>query len=249
MVRENPLCTAHAYRGAPSGEQEFVDLVGEIDAVADEDVVPIPIHVDVLSACAIGVATADRIEPILSALVCLPGFDAQAVFNLRSYALAAQYAHVVATGPSNERRVRNLCAVAIPLRDRLLVAADHLTRCSLLPPSCVGNDLRGQGNIDIANALIALASLYRTHWGMLHGKTAVTIAEVDGATVLGSQLHAAVGVCRVRMAVVHSRRSRERAFALFLRAYEECRRGVLYLRWHEGDGDVFAPSLYGPIAS
>jgi hypothetical protein len=36
---------------------------------------------------------------------------------------------------------------------------------------------------------------------------------------------------------------RARAFTVFARAWEECRRAVTYLRWHEGDADKLVPSL------
>ena len=37
---------------------------------------------------------------------------------------------------------------------------------------------------------------------------------------------------------------RQRAFTLFARRYDELRRVVTYLRWHQGDADRIAPSLY-----
>jgi hypothetical protein len=37
---------------------------------------------------------------------------------------------------------------------------------------------------------------------------------------------------------------RARAFTLFTRAYDDARRAVIFLRWHEGDADSIAPSLH-----
>src|SRR5262249_25645678 len=37
---------------------------------------------------------------------------------------------------------------------------------------------------------------------------------------------------------------RQRAFTLLLRAYDNARRAVSFLRWHEGDADTLVPSLY-----
>ena len=37
---------------------------------------------------------------------------------------------------------------------------------------------------------------------------------------------------------------RSRAYTLFVRAYDQCRRAAAYLRWNEGDADEFAPSLF-----
>lgn len=35
-----------------------------------------------------------------------------------------------------------------------------------------------------------------------------------------------------------------RAYSLFVRAYDQCRRAVSYLRWEEGDADDEPPSLF-----
>jgi|SRR5690606_22576285 len=76
----------------------------------------------------------------------------------------------------------------------------------------------------------------------------VTRAEFQRAGVLGSKLHAALGAKEVgaegRSAAQALWNLRQRAFSLFVRTYEECRRGVHFLRWHQGDADQFAPSLY-----
>ena len=37
---------------------------------------------------------------------------------------------------------------------------------------------------------------------------------------------------------------RQRAFTLLARAYDEARRAVSFIRWHEEDADTFLPSLY-----
>jgi hypothetical protein len=37
---------------------------------------------------------------------------------------------------------------------------------------------------------------------------------------------------------------RARAFTVFTRAYDDARRAVIFLRWHEGDADSIAPSLH-----
>lgn len=38
---------------------------------------------------------------------------------------------------------------------------------------------------------------------------------------------------------------RQQAFTLFVKAYDEVRRAVSFLRWKERDADTIAPSLYG----
>ena len=39
-------------------------------------------------------------------------------------------------------------------------------------------------------------------------------------------------------------RIRDQAFTLMMRAYDEVRRAVTFLRWQQGDADTIAPSLY-----
>jgi hypothetical protein len=44
--------------------------------------------------------------------------------------------------------------------------------------------------------------------------------------------------------VVETARIRQQAFTLLVKAYDETRRAVSFLRWREGDADTIAPSLY-----
>jgi hypothetical protein len=37
---------------------------------------------------------------------------------------------------------------------------------------------------------------------------------------------------------------RQRAFSLFVKAYDQARRAIQYVRWQQGDADSIAPSLY-----
>jgi hypothetical protein len=37
---------------------------------------------------------------------------------------------------------------------------------------------------------------------------------------------------------------RARAYTLFTRAYDDARRAIIFLRWHEGDADSIAPALH-----
>jgi hypothetical protein len=73
------------------------------------------------------------------------------------------------------------------------------------------------------------------------------LAEVERASTLGATLLEALG--QRKQGTDGSAAPREadeqlaKAYELYFRTYDECRRAVLYLRWHEGDADEFAPSL------
>ena len=93
-----------------------------------------------------------------------------------------------------------------------------------------------------------MAALFKEAWASVEEKTAVTREEFERAAVLGTQLHAALGARQVgaegRTGSQELWKARQRAFSLFVRAYDECRRGVVFLRWHEGDADRYVPSIY-----
>jgi hypothetical protein len=78
-------------------------------------------------------------------------------------------------------------------------------------------------------------------------QTPITLTEVERATQLGGLLFEALG--QRKQGTDGSADPREadeqlaKAYELSFRTYDECRRAALYLRWHEGDADEFAPSL------
>jgi hypothetical protein len=81
------------------------------------------------------------------------------------------------------------------------------------------------------------------HLWMLAG--AVQVAELDTAETLADRLLTAVGNREQGPAVVaESAAIRQRAFTLFLQAYDDARRAVAYLRWRREDAATIAPSLY-----
>lgn len=229
-----------------SAEHAFTEIKDEVDAVPESELVPI--NVDLANACAIGLATADLLDPLLPEMTELPGFDYDRVVKLRTYALAALYANAVYTASLNDRAVATLLEEATPLRENLLIAAEALAHRDILSAPRVAEIRSGQGHHDVADDLIALAALFREAWSAVKGKTVVTIEEVDRAAVLGSQLHAALGARHVGTdgptGSQNLWKTRERAFSLFVHVYNECRRGVLYLRWYEDDADRYAPSFY-----
>jgi hypothetical protein len=222
----------------------FEAAKAEIEAIPADQIMSI--NVDVPSACAIGLVAADRLEAIAPQMFELAGFERRALERLRVYALAALYANAVATQSDSNDTVATLLEEAVRLRESLLVAAEALAHRGLLSAERVAEIRSGQGHLDTANDCIALGALFAGAWDRVGEKTAITREEVDRAAVCGSQLHIALGAKRLGGAAkaVDSQATRERAFTLFVRAYDECRRAVAYLRWHEGDADEYAPSIY-----
>ena len=44
--------------------------------------------------------------------------------------------------------------------------------------------------------------------------------------------------------MAEAQRTRQRAFTLFVHAYDDARRVISFLRWNEGDVSTYLPSLY-----
>jgi hypothetical protein len=101
------------------------------------------------------------------------------------------------------------------------------------------------GYKNLAFDLMGLAALLRGSWDQIVGKSALQLAELDRAELLGEQLVTAIGTREQAPAVASEvAQQRQRVFTLFLRSYDQVRRAVSYLRWNEDDVDDICPSLY-----
>jgi hypothetical protein len=178
-----------------------------------------------------------------------PQYDSARAGRLREYALAALFAHLrVALGAEGETRLRALLEEAAPLREGMLRVAEAHAYSGDLDAEHVADIRRGTGHRDTALDLIQLAMLFRAAREVLAGRTPVTEADIARAAELGSEIVDALGQGRLGSdgASVPAKEEEERskAFWLYFDTYEESRRGMAHLRWHEGDVDQLAPSLF-----
>jgi hypothetical protein len=92
----------------------------------------------------------------------------------------------------------------------------------------------------------AATGLLRGHWPVIANKNPITEADLDRAEIVGDEMIRAIGIREQASELsIQAADQRRRAYSLFVRAYDEIRRIVTYLRWHQGDADRIAPSLYG----
>lgn len=210
----------------------------------------LPINVDIPRAVAVAVGALPHIAAQRPQIVAsLPDHPRHSIDKLGTYALAAWYAHLLAL-PSAKApgALEALLAEATPLREDLLVAAEALAHKNLLEADTVAEIRSGQGNLDKANDLVALAALFTQRWSHVHGKTTVTVEDIERAAKLGPALLVALGAREQPLAAAPGAMSpneqRARAYTLFVNAYDEARRAISYLRWHEDDVDEIAPSLF-----
>jgi hypothetical protein len=179
----------------------------------------------------------------------LPEHDIGQIDKLPDYIYALIHAHVM-TLPSADAssRLQALVDEGSPLRERMLGVAEALVAFGLVDAERVASIRSGTGHLDMAQDLVALSKLFRERWGELEGKTPLTPSDVERAGELGLALHGAIGRRRVgtdgSAAAGEYEEARLRAFRLFVRAYDQARRAVSYLRWNEGDVEALVPSIY-----
>ncbi len=225
----------------------FAKLEAKIEALPAEEVRPV--NIDIPQAVAIAVGAAPHLHALRARFIDeLPRFPIAYVDEIATYALAAWFAHLLALPATAEGQLAVLLEEAAPLRQGLLVAAEALAHKGHLDPTMVEAIREGRGNIDTANDLVSLSALFTREWEKVGHKTAVEWPEVKRASELGPAILVALGArdqpgIKTPNAADPAQR-RQRACTLFVRAYDECQRGVSYLRWHEGDMDAIAPSLW-----
>src|SRR5262249_15280667 len=101
------------------------------------------------------------------------------------------------------------------------------------------------GYKNVAFELVDYANLLKRSWPAIAGKTALTPQEISDAKNLGMRLVHAAGLReQAPLLAAEAAKIRAQALVLLIRAYDEVRRAVIFLRWKEGDADSIAPSLY-----
>jgi hypothetical protein len=227
--------------------QAFASLLAEIEAVPADELVHI--YVDIPRAARCGLLAAENLAPFFPELAKLgPWLDVRPIRMLRPYSLALLHAHDLAVeGGSEAPSLSVLVAEATPLREGLLRTAELLAHYGLVSAERVAAIRHGSGYADLADDVLALGRLFVELWPKVHDKVVVTREEVDRAIVLSPQLQEALARHESEQGPVSKDKGRRfvrgQAFTLFHRAYQETRRGITFLRWHEGDALAIVPPL------
>lgn len=234
---------------AKTAPAAFASILPEIEAVPASAIRRN--NLDMPRAARRGLAVSERLVPLISELIALPDLDAHAVTSLRTRALAVIHANeLVQEGrASTMAHLSVLLTEATPMREIMLTSAEALAIAGYVATERVAAIRRGKGHADTAADIQALGRLYRELWDHVHDKVPVTRKMVERSIILSAELQAALGIREIDeedplIEPAGPEYVRAQAFVLFTRAYEECRRGVSYLRWHEGDVGAIVPSLY-----
>lgn len=128
----------------------------------------------------------------------------------------------------------------VPLRFSLIALANR----KVIDPRLLDGISNLRGYRALAADLRLMTMIARDNWAVIQGKCALELADIDRASELASiitRLHALRK--ETQAVIVNSNDLRARVYTLLWRDYNETRRMVTFLRWHEGDVDEIAPSL------
>jgi hypothetical protein len=205
------------------------------------------VNLEILAATSTALGAMPEIKQLRAEIAEeLPKFDLTQLDKVETYALAAMQAHTVYLGAYTAPEcIPGLVEQAIAMRELLLTDATALAKRGLLSSAKLA-ELKGtNGHRNSASDLLTLANMFRANWQAIAPKTAVTEAELDRAEILGDQIITALGYKEQAPAILADVAvERTQAYTLFMRAYDQLRKAVNYLRWDEGDADAIAPSLY-----
>ncbi|MBL8683799.1 MAG: hypothetical protein JNK05_31795 [Myxococcales bacterium] len=188
------------------------------------------------------------IEPYVSKMAELPGFDRALVTGVR----AASMALLLVDGriPRKSAPSASQLTEATNARRMLVSAAKPLADRGLLDSAIVDRATGGKGYLDVGHGLLMLASEFVAKWSKVDGQTVVTVSEIEHAQKLGHAL--------LQSATPRSDRDdqaealedeRARLATLVIEGWTEIRAALGWLRRREGDVNVIAPSLYARAGS
>jgi len=206
----------------------------------------IPVNIDVASAVATAGAALSRIMDLRDEASRLPRFDISHFDQLRVYIFALSHAHanlIAASVPPEP--ITALNERAVKLRDTMYLDAVALARRGLISGEQITGFKANVGYKNLAADLLGLDALLRANWHKIASRTGVQLTELDEAVRLGKQLMAAVTAREQASGLIaRAQAQRQRTFTLFVRAYDQVRRAISYLRWDDGDLDQICPSLF-----
>lgn len=197
-------------------------------------------------------ATADLVEasvlklaPFLPALGAIFGAALVAMIErLPLVARATKHLDVEVLRASPPGDLSPLFQLVEAAYERLMADARVLVVRGLFDEAEVAAARERLGYQAIVKSTLVLVSLFRSEWPKIEGKTLTTLAELDAAEQAAQRFATALLKREHDVERAPFVELRDRAMTRLLRDYDEARRALDYLRWHEEDADRYAPSPY-----
>ncbi len=203
-------------------------------------------NVDVVAASSLILGVADNILTYRDRMAKLPEFDVRHVDNLKDLAKALWFLYVTNLPTPEPADAPALVEEVTALRAKLILWARPLAASEKLSQKALDKVLDGNNStLDKAGDLVALVSMYRADWDGVKDMCGVTVADLDRGALIGPAVFAWASRRDNDPAKPTSSGSLQvrKAWTLLDRAYAQCRRGIAYFRFDDGDADTIAPNV------
>lgn len=222
----------------------FLTYEAEIRAVSRDDIRHQSL--DPLTAISTIFGALPRIEKYAEDIAKLPLLKHSWITSVAGLASAVLYldnARNSTTRKANE--VASLAEEGSELAEAMIADVRAMMVRKVLPVDSLGEYEPGNGYRNLAHNLGMLAGLCVRHWSTIEGRSGITKDDVTRASMLNEEILKVLGE-RVNDNGEASQNAmlRAQAFTLLVRAYDELRRAIAFIRYHEGDVDEIVPSLY-----
>ncbi len=204
------------------------------------------VNVDINAAVVTAIGCVPELAPFEDRLARLSPETATALAKLDLYARALSQAHArYLVNEGSQAEIPELSKRLVEVRALLLAEASLLVQRKLVEADKLGQLKGVVGFRNQINDVLQLVEVLRDALARGRVGSMLTTVELDDAEAAAQALMVAMGK-REQAPQMHGAAAelRQRAFTLFVRSYDELRRGISWLRWHEGDVEDFIPSLY-----
>ncbi len=232
----------------PNTDEEFMlgfqRMEAAVRALPEQDL--LPLNLDVPSTVTTVLGAWPEIRAFRDTVAALPGANMTAFDNLRDYALALAHTHGLFRGLAGPPDgLAKMAEDLSNIRDMLFADAMALAKRGVFDETRIAKLRSGLGYKSLAFDVVGLVQVLRERWADISNRTGVQQAELDHAAQLAQRLVTAVGLKEQQPVAANGvPLLRQQAFTLLVKAYDEVRRAISFLRWHEQDVESIAPSLW-----
>jgi hypothetical protein len=207
----------------------------------------LPITADPVTAGVTMRGALPKIMELRPQLETLTNFDIRFLNNLEDYLHAWLRTQALFLGTTlPPEGFSALVDKVTTYRDNLITDAQALVQRKVLAGDALDGLKGGVAHKNIVGDVLTLTTLFRSHWQTIAGRTCVTEAELDEADAALDTLMTHLGMRDQTPATKEATAlDRQKAYTLFVNAYDQVRRAVSFLRWTQDDADEIAPSLFG----